>query len=356
MGVRDLELVRADCARVLRAGLRVVRALRVLPTATAAATAALSGVGCLEPPPRERPGYSAELRRPGDPIPALEDDVLLKTRVEANDGIELELAALRTGFVAGEQVYFWDFGTSPASLEPVWTFRRRTGHGVDEPLDHPDLVDSVPGDESYSPLRSRFVVYVTAAYAGERITSLHALEDAIDLGLVEEPAPPTVFVDRPVALAAARLPTRDGGSLAPEPVYYRGRIAHHFRVGGEAERTFAIPMMGPLVMPNVYQLRRRNESVPVDEISMAGDLDGDGDQNDTNLVLSVGADDMRYRPLWSQIDVTVPETYAFGDSTQESDLFERATGGLKAKPEAVLQWQAVAMGKRHLWVLEAGDE
>jgi hypothetical protein len=356
MGVRDLELVRATWSHVLRAVARVLRVLPVLTFTAALSAAALGTAGCLEPPPPERPGYSAELREAGDRIPAIEDDVLLKTRVDNNDGIELDLAALRTGFVAGEQVHFWDLGSPAASLEPLWTFRRRTADGADEPIDHPDLVDSAPGDDGYSPLRSRFVVYVTPTYAGERITSLRALEDAIDLGLVEEPAPPTVFVDRPVALSTARLPTPDGGSLEPEPVYYRGKIAHQFRVGGEAERVFPIPMMGPLTMPNVYQLKRRNESVPIDETSMASDLDGDGDQNDTNLVLSVGVDDMRYRALWSQIDVIVPATYAFGDSKQESDLFERAMGGLKANPDAVLEWQAVAMGKRHLLLVGASYE
>jgi hypothetical protein len=274
MAVGDLEL-------------RRIRArARVPPWAIA-----LSLLGCLEPSGPERPGYSAELRDEGDVIPALEDDELLKNQVDKGDGIEMDQAALRTGFVAGEQVYFWDLGTvTPmTSREPLWTFRRRNGDGADEPLDHPDLIDSVPGDSSYSPLRVLYVVYVTAAYAGERITSLHALEDAIDLGLVEEPAPPTQFVDRPVSLGSARLPTPDGGQLEPEPVYYRGLVTHQFRVGGTDERALPIPM-GPAVTPNVYRLRRRNQSVPIDEARMASDLDGDGDQNDTNLVLAVAAD------------------------------------------------------------------
>jgi hypothetical protein len=53
--------------------------------------------------------------------------------------------------------------------------------------------------------------------------------------------------------------------------------------------------------------------------------------------------------------VTVPASYVFGDSTQESDLFERANGGLQAKEEAVLDWRSVLDAKRHLWLLEAGE-
>jgi len=317
----------------------------------------LSLLGCLEASGPERPGYSAQLRDKGDTIAALENEELFKNQVDNNDGITAEQSALRTGFAAGEQVNFWDLGTAPAmaTLEPLWTFRRRTGDG-DEPLDHPDLIDSVPGEMSYSPLRSRNVVYVTAAYAGEQITSLHALEDAIDLGLAEEPAPPTQFVHRPVALSTARLPTLDGGELAPEPVYYRGRVAHQFRVGGEGERMGTIPMMGPFLTPNLYRLRRRNQSLPIDEPSMASDLDGDGDQNDTNLVFAVAGGDERYRGLWSVVDVTVPASYVFGASKQESDLFARVMGGLQANEDAVLDWRPATDGKRHIWLLEAGDE
>jgi hypothetical protein len=89
---------------------------------------------------------------------------------------------------------------------------------------------------------------------------------------------------------------------------------------------------------------------------MASDLDGDGDQNDTNLVFSVAADNERYRGLWSEVEVTVHASYFFGDSTQESDLFERVNGGLQAREDAVLDWRPIADAKRHVWVLEADDE
>ncbi|HMI91541.1 MAG TPA: hypothetical protein VK509_09275, partial [Polyangiales bacterium] len=207
----------------------------------------------------------------------------------------------------------------------------------------------------YSPLRTPFVVYVTPEYAGQRITSLHALEDAIDLGLVEEPAPPDQYVHRPVSLAGTRLPTPDGGQLESEPVYYRGVVAHQFRVGGNDERVLPIPM-GPFLLPSVYRLRRRSQSLPLDEASMASDFDGDGDQNDTNLVFSVPADNERYRGLWNEVEVTVPASYVFGASKQESDLFERANGGLQAREDTVLDWRTIADSKRHVWVLEAGDE
>jgi hypothetical protein len=323
----------------------------------AACTAALGLLGCLERAGPGRPGYSAELRDSRDKIPSLESDELLANQVDGDDGIELDQTALRTGFAAGEQVYFWDLGSTAlraASLEPLWTFRRRARGGTDEQVDHPDLIDSVPGDDNYSPLRARFIVYVTGTYGGERIPSLRALEDAIELGLIEEPAPADHFVHRPVALQTARLPTPDGGELAPEPVYYRGMVAHQFRLGGDDERVRPIPM-GPLRTPNLYLLRRRNQSSPIDEAAMGSDLDGDGDQNDTNVVLSVAADDPLNSGLWTELQVTVSPSYAFGDSTQESDLFMREGGALEANPDIVIDFRS-AETRRQLWLLEAGGE
>ena len=338
-------------APALRGGATHTRQVAAL---LAACVVAFGLPGCLERAGPERPGFSAELRDKGDRIPALENDELLRNQVDANDGMALGQPVLRTGFAAGEQVHFWDLGPTAlmfASLEPVWTFRRRVAGGAEQPIDHPDLIDSVPGDANYSPLRARFIVYVTDAYDGERIPSLRALEDAIDLGLVEEPAPAVDFVHRPVALRGTRLPTPDGGELAPERVYYRGMVAHHFRLGGDAERVRPVPM-GPLLTPNLYQLRRRNQSATIDEPAMGTDLDGDGDLNDTNIVLSVAADDPRNSGLWTELQVTVPPGYAFGDSTQESDLFMRQGAALQANPETVLDFRPAAT-RRQLMLLEA---
>lgn len=339
---------------VLLGGARAPRrnALLVLVACVAAPL-----LGCLERAD-ERPGYSAELRDQRRGLPVLERDELLRNQVAANDGIEPDQSPLRTGFIDGEQVYFWDFGPTKsmsASLEPLWTFRRRTAGGADQQVDHPDLIDSVPGDDNYSPLRARFVVYVTSAYGGERIASLRALEDAIELGLVHEPEPAGDFVQRPVVLEDARLPLPDGGELEPEPVYYRGMVAHQFRLGGDGERVRPVPMMGSPPTPNLYRLQRRNQSSPMDETAMGSDLDGDGDQNDTNTILSVGADDPRNIGLWTELEVIVPPSYVFAAATHESDLFVQQGRALEAKPDAVLEWMPAAT-RRQLWLLEPGDE
>ena len=191
---------------------------------------------------------------------------------------------------------------------------------------------------------------MTGAYAGERITSLRALEDAIELGLLEDPAPAKVYVDRPVAPAGTRLPPE----ATTEPVYYRGRIAAQFRIGGSGERRFAIGM-GPLMTPNAYALRRHSDSAALDEALWKADLDGDGDQNDSNLVLSQSADAPGYSALWRSVEVTVADDYAWAAVRAEGDMFERGAAGLHARPGMVERWQAGEM-LRHLVLVEAGGE
>jgi hypothetical protein len=315
------------------------------------ALAVLAWTGCLGAVGDERAGYSAELRPAHGAVESVDGDELLKNRILMNDGIEADSVALRTAFAAGTAVSYWDFGVAASSLEPTWTFLRRGKDGSVKPIDHPDLIDSIPGDANYSPLRALYEVYVTGRYAGERITSLRALEDAIELGLLEDPAPPTVYVDRPVAPAGTRLPP-DGTT---EPVYYRGRVAAQFRIGGAGERRFAIGM-GPLATPNAYALRRHSESAALDEGLWKADLDGDGDQNDSNLVLAQGdAGAPGYSALWRSVEVTVPDDYAWGAVRAEADLFERGASGLRARPGMVERWQASDM-LRHLVLIEAGGE
>ena len=311
--------------------------------------------GCLGPVGDEDTGYSAQLLPANARVESVESDELLKNKILVNDAVENDQVSLRTGFSGGTAVGFWDFGVSPSSLEPIWTFLRRGKDGIAKPIDHPDLIDSIPGDTSYSPLRALYEVYVTALYDGERITSLRALEDAVELGLVQEPVAAMVYVDRPVVAAATMLPDGHGGASPSEPVYYRGRVAAQLRIGGANERRFAMQMgpMGPLPIatPNAYALRRHSESAALDEALWKTDLDGDGDQNDSNLVLAVDARAPGYSGLWRSVEVTVADEYVWGSCRGENDMFERGAAGLKARSAAVERWQASEM-LRHLVLVE----
>jgi hypothetical protein len=280
----------------------------------------------------------------GARIPRAENDMLLTMRIGGNDAVD-EVVPLRSAYAAGRVVRYWDFGTASSSAEPVWLFRRRNADGMAEPFGHPDLIDSVPGDMGYSPIRALFLVLVTRDYDGERITSAQALEDAIELGLVEEPMPMGMAVNWPVVLAGTVLEVGEGDApIDPVEAYYRGRIVMHVPLGAMMENvgTFALER-GALATPSAYVLRRQNELDSLDEAVWQQDLNGDGDMQDSNLVFSVDAGEAGYTSIWQQVEVIVPPDYSFGDSQAEGDLFDMEEWGLHAKEGVVVEYAPTAM-------------
>jgi hypothetical protein len=295
---------------------------------------------CLDADSAEVPGYSAHVLDEGADIPSVEDDPLTAMRIAANSGIamaprgpmmpgapppEPEPVPLHSAYAAGREVRYWDFGEGSDSAEPLWQFRRRSGEdgGAPQEIDHPDLIDSVPGDMGYSSLRMPYLVYVTGRYDGERITSVQALEDALELGLIEEPVAMGVAVNWPVVPKVTTLEMGEGDApIVPEPVYYRGRVATLLRLGGTAENVgvFALER-GSISVPSAYVLRRQNELDALD------------------VVFSVDAGQMGYSSLWQQVDVIVPSDYVWGASRAEGDLFVmQEGGGMSAKSGVVIEY------------------
>ncbi len=301
------------------------------------------GFACIGPAASDQVGYSAHVLDEGARVPALADDALLGPKVSANDGVDGPLLLQRTGYANGEEMQYWEIGTAAPSPKAAWVFRRNEKDGSSREVDHPPLIDSIPGDTSYTPLRLLHVVYVTDAYRGERITSAEALEDAIELGLVEEPIATKSYAVWPVVAPGVQLDRGTDAPLSASRVYYRGRIAHYLKLGeGQDEvlahdsgRTFTLGM-GPLSTPNVYVLRRQNETRALDEPARKTDLNGDGDMLDTSTVFSASAADEAYSALWKQVEVVVPADYAFRTARAESDLF-LMTGMGQAATELVVE-------------------
>jgi hypothetical protein len=300
--------------------------------------------GCLDSPGTEKAGYSAELLGPDAAVPLYDSDEALRARLNAADGQESSMIPLRTGYAGGREVHYWDFGAVPMGTKPVWVFRAHGDDGGAVDVGHPDLIDTVPGDMGHTSFRKLYVVYFTEAYAGQRITSVPALEDALELGLLEEPAWKDQYVNWPVALADARLEVGpDESPLSPDPVYYRGRITHQFKLGaarGPGVLTVAMP---PIPWPNAYLPRRQDEAKPLEEGAWRTDLNADGDTLDSNVVFSLAPGDMGYTSLWKQIDVVVPPDYAWGSARAESDLFLRKMQTLDAVSGAVIEYSDPAL-------------
>jgi hypothetical protein len=276
---------------------------------------------------QERPGYSVHVLPRGAHVADVMDDEVLTMRVANNAGATGPLVPLHTGFAAGEEVLYWDFGAQPSSVEPVWILQR-SGDGGPEPIDHPPIVDSLPGDDSYSPFRAIFTIDVTSAYDGEQLTSLAAIEDAIDMGLVGEPVPTGTFVSWPIVPADFTLERRDAEPMTSRPLFGKGHRARYLPLSEPA------PFERSVSSSTAYELRPQDQLALLDEAAREEDLNADGDQLDSNVIF-----DLSGMPtgLWSPVELTVASDYTFGTYRSDSELFATdEMGAVTPVPDAFI--------------------
>lgn len=267
--------------------------------------------GCLERGDQEEPGYSVHILARGARVPEVADDEVLAMRIVNNAGAVGPLVPLHTGFAAQGEVLYWDFGTAPTSAEPVWLLQR-AGEDGGVRIEHPPIVDSLPGDDAYSPFRAVFTVAVTDAYRGELITSLAALEDAIELGLVEDPVATGAFVSWPVVPADYELERFNDDPIKPQATYCQGHSARYVALS-EPE-----PFERSISAGTAYELRPQSDLAPLDEAVRGADLNADGDQLDTNMIFELGE---APTGLWAPTELTVASGYVFGTYRSDTDLF-----------------------------------
>lgn len=181
---------------------------------------------------------------PGALVPSVATSSELVTQIQFNDGLVDATLMTNNGVVVrgtgksnGATVRFWNFGPAPfdtfSVLAPIYVFGRVDGAGVFTKLpEHPPLLDTIPGDLRYSPLRRVVNIPVTDAYAGEQITSLSALNEATERGLVGDPIVEGTWINLPVVPPGTTLEV--GGGLpprAPERVFARGYFVDAFELG-----------------------------------------------------------------------------------------------------------------------------
>jgi hypothetical protein len=294
--------------------------------------------GCLDRSETEPAGYSSYIVAAGVEVRPLERTPAAKMKLDLNDGLTGPLIPLRTGYVAGHEVQYWDLGQSPTSAEPIWVFKRRDAGPA---LTHPPLVDSIPGDTAYSPIRIIFEVYVTARYNGEQFPSLRALDDGVELGLLEEPVQTETFTNCVVTIKENQLEA--GGGAPPHdttPAYYRDRAINQFCVndlmGGNG--IFATKMGAP-VFGNALLLRHEDQPVNLDESLFKTDFNGDADMLDSNTIFDSDVGDMAYTSLWKNLDVVVNSDYTFGHFQALESMFDKKPWGLDAKDPAVIEYK-----------------
>ncbi|MDB4961427.1 MAG: hypothetical protein JWP01_1426 [Myxococcales bacterium] len=194
----------------------------------------------------DAPAGPMYVRPAGTVVPSIADSAELASQIKIFDGLNDGALATAGGVVTrspgkanGAAVMFWNFGAAPldgnfAISAPVYVLADDDGAGTLTPrTDHPYLLDSIPGDARYSPIRRIVYVPVTATYAGEVLSSVEALAEAIELGIVGEPKPAGTWRNLPVVPVGTRLEL--GGVAAPMdalPVYARGYRVDVFPLGG----------------------------------------------------------------------------------------------------------------------------
>jgi hypothetical protein len=213
------------------------------PAAAIAITVIATATGCrLGPLVDDVPGASGHVFPAGTVIPNAADSPELANQITLNDGVDDKTLAITSGVIprgtgqsAGATVRYWSFGLANRAPAPLFRFFSRAASGELARIDHPAMVEALPGERTYNPLHAINQVVVTAAYKGELITTADALADAIDLGLVEDPVPTGEFVASPIVLPGTRLEISSKPAVAPaqaELVYGHGYVVGMFELGG----------------------------------------------------------------------------------------------------------------------------
>jgi hypothetical protein len=224
-----------------------------------AALAVVLCTGCLDPLVEDEPGYSRYIQPQGTMIPSAYADLQINRKIDMNDGATMPAVALKNGWAAGEAVRYWDFGAGKRSAAPAYGLARCGGERP-EPIDHPVIVDNIPGDTDYSPYRAFQWACVTEKYQNEVVSSLDAFNDAIDLGLILDPtsAPATTWMNQPI------VNPNVGGGLpsGPKPsrAYYRGTELLYYDM--QSQESFFTYSAMPVATANVYELYKPGTMAP----------------------------------------------------------------------------------------------
>jgi hypothetical protein len=277
---------------------------------------ALPVPGCvLDPLVNDAPGASVHVLPAGSDVPYIGDDPERVHQILVHDGLDdgaLEEAGgivLRTdGFAAGAAVRYWAFGNAPRIGAPLYVL-------VDdgEPIDHPWLLDTIPGEPGYSPIRRIQHVAITAAYRGEVLPSLDALWDALELGLVRLPETAGTWIDAPVVAPGTTLEVGELDYPAePIEAYAGGMRVDLFVFGGERG---VQPVTGNLPVGQVALLREA------------------GAASYTGAIFQYGppaeppGEEFNYTPLVNVVEVDLADGVTADMITGDADLFRRSGNG-----------------------------
>jgi hypothetical protein len=288
-------------------------------------------------PPDAPPGAPRFVLPPDAVVPSTADSLELPTQIQFNDGlVDATLLANNgvivrgTGKSNGVTVRFWHFGPfvidSFSVLAPMYILGRDNA-GVFTPLpDHLPMLDTLPGDLRYSAIRRVLNVPVTDAYAGEKITSLDALTEAIELGLVGDPIVEGTWVNMPIVPPGTKLEVGPANATLPaKKVYARGFLADAFEIGTGVGRQ---PLRLGIV--DVRQASFLVTGVPTGTppiISTTPDPQPVFQPTIPTVAPILVPPTPNYSPLCQDVNVQLADGVAPTAITSDADLFRRAANG-----------------------------
>ncbi len=266
-----------------------------------------------------------------EPLPSVYDDPAMAAAIAADDGFD-GVATLHNGFVHGAPISYWTVAAGGERAMPVYRLCRPEGGDDCAALDHPPVIDALPGDADYSPFAQVHWVELPEGWDG-RLASLEAIEaERSRLGL-PAPRPTSELWHCPVASLDAEIEVGPMATVLPETVVYvRDREARCFDFSASRPNRAVLPD-GTMFVRNVYLLTREGDDDPLVEWMRDEDLNGDGDLRDSNNILGVDLEDGDYTPLWRMVLVTVPASVGsidtsmdqtVADYTASTDMFDIA--------------------------------
>ncbi|HVV82737.1 MAG TPA: hypothetical protein VHE35_06635 [Kofleriaceae bacterium] len=281
--------------------------------AALAGAAAVTSAGCLGPQVGDEPGTGDAVLPAGSVLPSVDDDPALADQIARFDGVDALIPRI-SGFAAGAPIHTWDFGPAPDFAAPVYFVVRHTADGF-EPVGHPSLVDSLPGDPGYSPYWIAYLVFVTDAYAGEVIPSVAAIDEAVARGLVERPMVQPFAVDCPIVASDVRLELGAGQPPLAPPSHFnvKGRTAAYYDLG-------LMALDGVRVPETTRYLVRREGGEPLSEPVRGIDMTGDGDLTDSNDIYDVTPGAPAPTPRCRTVTVAVPADTRSIDTTSDETM------------------------------------
>jgi hypothetical protein len=274
---------------------------------------------CVGPQVSDVPASAGMVLPPYVTVPSLYDDPDAAAAIDVADGFGASIPLL-SGFAGGASTRYWDLGSAPEFAAPAFVLVRREGDAVVE-LPHPPIFGQIPGDPGYSPYRRLFTLEVTAAYGGETIPSVAAVNEAQEKGLVGAAERTADGRNWPVAAAGV---TVGGGGAAGGPAMGGARPFFFEGKSGVSLDFGAAPTeMGPVTVPagDLYVLRREGGE-PLSEPARGVDMDGDGDVFDTNNVFAATAAGAASSPRCREVSVTVTAGITSIDTSRDETQAE----------------------------------